>query len=225
MRTKTIDLLDIVEEYESEKIVEIEDLQDEILELAEEEYGEYMEVPSKIEGKWETLEEQKGEIRGQVEMVREELVDWTETYSLEELSTEDGYEWGEVEWDRVPSQFTISQLNAATFAEIEDKVSEQSYEMDFQAQKVEGVPKSGYGRILTCEKSIVNAPEGSPHFPDSHAERAKQGAPRPGEYGSTTLQLIYEEINDYTTYGDADVGNSSFREAMGSRSDEHSATD
>lgn len=225
MRTKTIDLLDVVDEFENDRLTDIGETQDELREFAEEEYDAYMEVPSDIESKWEQLEEQKTQVKGKVQMVREELVHWTETYDLEELRTEDGYAWDDVEWDRVPSEFTISQLNAATFAEIEDKVAEKSFEMDHQTQEVEGVPKSGYGRILTCEKALVDAPSGSPHFSGSHADRAKQDAPQPGEYAQIVLRLLYDEIDEYTTFGDVELGNTSFREAMENESDEHSATD
>lgn len=206
MRTKTIDVCDRLEEIETDEIPRVLEDQDDLVDLVNDNFEDYTAVPERIERKFDELEAERVELEGELNSLRAELVEWSSTYHLEELETDDGYRWDEVDWETVPSKFEIAKFNAATFASIEDEVVEQSFEMDVESENIRGTPKTGYGRILTCEKGIVAAPEGSPHKPS--------GEPQPGEYDNDTIQWLFDKINAYNTTGKTDLGNSSLRERM-----------
>lgn len=187
MRQTTIDLKEEVQELRGEKLPAVNDAQDELVDKIEEEYESYSTVPEEEDRAFETLEEKRIELEGQADAL-ERVVD---------------------EWDG--GEFVIQELTTGALAEIQDSVSEASF--DFNPEKGEmegGTPKQGFGMVETLRKSIVRQPPKAPTRENEFGETV----PEPANYPHQVGMYLFERVNNFNTVGDTDLGNSSLKERM-----------
>lgn len=136
--------LDLEERLEAKRaaIEDIEDVQEELIEEIEEKYGSYGEAPETYDDKFDELEENRVELKGEVNALEDTL---------------DG---------RDDTVFVMKQLSGGAVADIQDRVNEKSFDFDIETQTADGVPKAGYGEILWVRKSVVQSPDWVEDSPD-----------------------------------------------------------
>lgn len=101
--------------------------------------------------------------------------------------------------------FTIQELMAAETSMLQDDVAEQSLDVDFERQRMDGTPKEGYHRIRTLEVSVVDAPAAmdTRHDPDLGREVYQVGL-----LPDHVAQYLYECVTALNDAGEVDdVGN------------------
>lgn len=187
MRTTTVNMGSEVNRLREERIPMLESKMDELVDQYEEEFESYEDVPEAERKAFDKLDEKVVEARGKAE---------TFEYYIEE-------------WNG--SKFVIQELDTGAIAEVQDEVSEASFEFDVEEGELEGgTPKQGYGMVETLRKAVVQQPEGAPTYRDAEGNFR----PAPGEYPHQIGLWLFEQVNNFNTVGDTDLGNSSLREEM-----------
>lgn len=187
MRQITVNMAEEVNRIRDERLPEIEQGKQDLVEQFEEEYESYKEVPSEEEAAFDKLEEKRIELEGRAETFEHYIEEWN------------------------GSKFVIRELDTGAVAAIQDEVSEKSFEFDLEQGEIEGgTPKQGYGMVETLRRAIAQQPEGAPTKP--HPEAGEQIAP--GQYPHQVGMWLYEKINNFNAIGEAELGNSSLREEM-----------
>lgn len=188
MRQTTIDLKEEAQEIREQKLPAVEDAQDELIQQIEEEYGSYDDVPDSEDQAFDQLEEKRIELEGQAEALERVVEEW------------DG------------GEFVVEELTTGALAEIQDNVSEKSFDFDPEKGEMEGgTPKQGFGMVETLRKSIVRQPPGAPTRENEFGETV----PEPANYPHQVGMFLFERVNNFNTVGDTDLGNSSLKERMG----------
>ncbi|UBF23109.1 tail assembly chaperone [Haloarcula virus HCTV-16] len=179
MQQTTIDLREEARKIREEKLPSVEDAQDELVAQIEEEYESYNDVPESEDQAFEKLEEKRIELEGQAE-------------SLERVVEE---------WDG--GEFIVRELTTGALAEIQDSVSEKSFEFDPERGEMKGgTPKQGFGMVETLRKSIVRQPPGAPTRENEFGEEV----PEPANYPHKIGLFIFEQVNSFNTVGETDLG-------------------
>lgn len=184
--TKIIDLADILTDRE-ETVAELEDARRAMLETAEEEYGDYTEVPEHFENKFDRVDNELTEAEAKADSLRG-LVDKHED-----------------------TAFRIKRLSGGEVAELQDKITEESFDFDVEQQSAEGTPKTGYAEVLWTRRSVVKAPE----WVDNTEERGRViHESDPANLPWKAFEALSEAVDNFNTTGEASLGNTSLREEM-----------
>lgn len=215
MRKTTIDLEREAREIREERIPEVEETQDDLVEQIESEYDSYAEVPDELDTTYDKLEERRVELRGQSIALVTAILEWSSEYDLDEVEREHGSVEDFIEehgvQDLGSSEFVVQELSTGQLADIQDRVSEKSFEFDPQEGKmVSGTPKQGYGMVETLREAVVRQPDGAP----TRTDDLGHDLPEPAEYPNQVGMFLFEKVNSLNTVGDTDLGNSSLRERM-----------
>lgn len=141
MVTKTVNLQERVEEIENERLPEIAERQDEIVEEAQEYESNKETIPSGLESEFDELEAERVEISGEAKTLKRTIEDW------------DG------------AEFQLEELTFGQVQQISDDVMEQSFEVDMERQNMTGTPKQGFYQIEVLRQSIAATPPGAPDDP------------------------------------------------------------
>lgn len=212
-RRHTIDLLaeaqDLVERAES-----IEDSQDDLVDRLEDEYGGFEDVPDKYIDTYDQFEAERKNAMGNAVALIIQVLEWdgglddheamADHDSVRELIEQDGVPVG-----AAPSEVTVTSLTTGQLASIQDRVAEASFDYDVETGDAEGTPKSGFGMVETLREAIVSQPRGAPTRTENRDE-----VPDPAEYDHQVGMYLYDKVDDMSTSGEADLGNSSLRERM-----------
>lgn len=184
---RTVDMEDRIEELQ-DRLDEIEDEQEEVKQKAIAQQDEEGELPSELEDEWDELEAERVEKEGELDKFQE--------------TTE---AWG-------GSEFTIEELTFGQLQAINDEMMEESFDVDVQRQSVEGTPKQGFYQIQTLREAIISQPAEAPTRKDDFGK----DAPAPGDYPVAVGEWLFEKVNAFNTTGEAEMGNSSLKEAINS---------
>lgn len=186
VRTTTVDLAEDLADAQ-EQLDKLEEAEEELLADFEQQYGGPEDVPDDEEKRWETLDEKMVEKRSEIHALERAIEDWG------------------------GSEFVIQELTYGAVAEIQDAVAEASFEFDAEEGEVEdGVPKSGYGKLETMRRSIVQQPPDAPTTTDAMGNPV----PEPANYPSTIGEHLFDAINAFNSMGETDLGNSSLEDRM-----------
>lgn len=135
-------MLDRVEEIRTELIPPREQQVDDILAKAREEYDDPWDIPNELEARYERLQAQVKNLRGEANTLEHYAEEWN------------------------GDEFVIRELSVGGVGMIQDDVAEASG-VDMQGG---GTPKGGYARRRSLEVSVKDKPPGSPdieNFPDA----------------------------------------------------------
>lgn len=214
-RKITIDLLaeaaDLVERAQS-----VSDSQDDLVEKLEDEFGDFEDVPSKYIDTYDQFEAERKNALGNAYALVRQVLDWDASGDAESHPVMEGYdsiaalvEAEGVPVGEAPSEVVVQSLTTGQLASIQDRVAEASFDYDVQSGDAEGTPKSGYGMVETLRESVVSQPPGAPTREENRSE-----VPDPAEYDHQVGMYLYDRVDNLSTTGDADLGNSSLRERM-----------
>lgn len=102
-------------------------------------------------------------------------------------------------------EFVIQELMAAEVALLQDDVAEQSLDVDFQRERMDGVPKEGYHRIRTLELAVVEAPAAIPTERDPDLGRPVYQI---GQLPDQPVEYLYNCVTALNDTGEVEgVGN------------------
>lgn len=141
-RTTTVRMLDRVEQIRDEEIPPRERQIEEIRKSAIEEYDESWMIPDDLEARYQRLQQEVTNLRGEAETLE---------YYAEE--------WGD-------GEFVIRELSVGGVGMIQDDVAEAS-DIDIKGG---GTPKSGYARQRSMEVAVESSPTDAPaieNLPDA----------------------------------------------------------
>ena len=212
-RKHTIDLLaeaaDLVDRAES-----LEESQDELVEKLEEEFGGFEDVPQKYVDTYDQFEAERTNAMGNAVALVLQVLDWDG--GIEDHEAMEGHDSvrERIESDGVPvgaapSEVVVTSLTTGQLASIQDRVAEASFDYDVESGDAEGTPKSGFGMVETLREAIVSQPPGAPTRTENRNE-----VPDPAEYDHQVGMYLYDKVDDMSTSGEGDLGNSSLRERM-----------
>ena len=102
------------------------------------------------------------------------------------------------EWDG--TEFVIKKLTFGEVNRVKDEVNQASYEVE--DGQFQGVPRSGLHELKTVELGLVSTPVGAPDDVRN--------------YPYWVGEWLFEEINQLSTMGGADISDFSLREAISS---------
>jgi len=187
MRTITVDLKDEARKIRTEQVQKVEEAQEDLIQKLREEFEDYEDVPREYEQRYDRLTEREVDLRGRADALDRAVEEW------------DG------------GEFVLTELTTGQIADIQDSVSEKSFDFDPESgEVVDGNPKEGYGMVETLRQCIKQQPGGAPTRKDDLG----QEVPDPAEYPNQVGLFLFEKANVLNTVGEADLGNSSLRERM-----------
>jgi len=174
-------------------------------------------IPSDLEDEWDELEAERVELEGELKVLRGAVAEWnhlgpldeeTKIEDLNQKQREDVRQQADDQLDELDAEFHVQELKFGQLQKVQDKVMEESFEVDVDSGDVDGVPKQGYYQVAVLEESVTEQPVGAPT--DDH------GYPSPGDYKPAVGEWLFEKVNAINTVGDTEMGNSSLKEAMNS---------
>jgi hypothetical protein len=181
LQEEVIRLDEEVDQIRDEAIPELEDLREDILNEATEDVGDWKEVDDEYIADVEEINDRVKSLRGFVEL-------------FQDLLDEDP-----------AARFVLRELSAAQHEKIVDNVNEKSYSVDPQTRQIEGIPKSGHGRILALGEAVQEAPD-----------------PLPDEVGDYPMRLknwLWEQVERLNSAGGEQVEDFSVQEELEKRID------
>lgn len=174
LHTETVALGDRVDELQDE-IESVHEERDELLEQYEN--ATTADERDSIESEYNSIEEERVVLETEQNRFKD----------IMERSTEDD------------PTFIIEELTYGEMQKIQDEVTTASFDVDVDAQDLDGAPKSGMMRSLFLQDSVVKTPSGLPN--------------NPGDYPQVVMEWLYEKVDVLNTRGQTEVENLSISEA------------
>lgn len=202
MRRETVDIESGIEEAEDD-MQDVVEARDELVNLLNNEYDGFQDVPNKYQQKYEQYEQQRKNLLGQINSIVQFILDcdgWSED-EIEELRSEHGslYEYYKQEGPNIgPSEFVISEMTGGQLAEVQDTVNARANSDNLASGDAQDM--NGTRVVASLRKAVEQAPPGAPDDP--------------ADYQWQVMTYLFEKVNNLNTVGDADFQTTSLRQAM-----------
>lgn len=135
-RETTIDLSDGTEEI-AEEIEQLDDDIEHLKQTVKEEYDSHLDVPQKVQDRWQQLQEKRKNLIGQQNKISEAIEDWG------------------------GSEITITELTGQQLAAVQDQINRGAS----QREGLKGQSMNGARVVGFLQESVVNSPSNAPNDP------------------------------------------------------------
>lgn len=207
MLERSVDLQTKANEILDGEVATLEEKMDEMAEKLVEEYGDFSSVPASKQQAFEELEARAVEKRGKAYTMLRYTVAWGHEYQKDENDVDNDWLEEHRHEDLGDSVFVLKELTTGEFQSIQDEVTAASVGENGE----EAAPKVGVAKTKVLEASIKRQPDGAP----TQTDRAGRDAVAPGKYPNQIGEYLFEKVNNLSTTGEVDMGNSSsLRERM-----------